>query len=172
MFGFYRWVKLSGTDLLPGDVVSIGRSSGQNGEEKSVPADMLLLAGSVIVNEAILTGESTPQWKVLLFSELLTLIYLFDHWWIYDMLKSISCFCGGGDHIFLNFYVDDYVWLPKLHHLFAYVDIVGSNYVLSISRHTSMLVLCLEYLKVMIFDFTQEAEQLVQTDYWHDEIFC
>lgn len=79
MFGFYRWVKLSGTELLPEDVVSIGRSSGQNGEEKSVPADMLLLAGSVIVNEAILTGESTPQWKVLLFSELLTLIYLFDH---------------------------------------------------------------------------------------------
>ncbi|KAK7410956.1 hypothetical protein VNO78_02227 [Psophocarpus tetragonolobus] len=59
-----KWVKLSGTDLLPGDVVSVGRSSGQNGEEKSVPADMLLLAGSVIVNEAILTGESTPQWKI------------------------------------------------------------------------------------------------------------
>lgn len=66
-----RWVKLSGTDLLPGDVVSIGRSSGQNGEEKSVPADMLILAGSVIVNEAILTGESTPQWKVFLLSVLL-----------------------------------------------------------------------------------------------------
>ncbi|KAL1301240.1 hypothetical protein AAHE18_18G238500 [Arachis hypogaea] len=59
-----KWVKLSGTDLLPGDVVSIGRSSGQNGEEKSVPADMLILAGNAIVNEAILTGESTPQWKV------------------------------------------------------------------------------------------------------------
>ncbi|XP_044497206.1 probable manganese-transporting ATPase PDR2 [Mangifera indica] len=59
-----KWVKLSGTDLLPGDVVSIGRSSGQSGEDKSVPADMLLLAGSAIVNEAILTGESTPQWKV------------------------------------------------------------------------------------------------------------
>ncbi|XP_040869559.1 probable manganese-transporting ATPase PDR2 isoform X2 [Glycine max] len=59
-----KWVKLSGTELLPEDVVSIGRSSGQNGEEKSVPADMLLLAGSVIVNEAILTGESTPQWKI------------------------------------------------------------------------------------------------------------
>ncbi|KAJ0981077.1 hypothetical protein J5N97_009332 [Dioscorea zingiberensis] len=59
-----RWVKLSGTDLLPGDVVSIGRASGPNGEEKSIPADMLILAGSAIVNEAILTGESTPQWKV------------------------------------------------------------------------------------------------------------
>ncbi|CAH9120912.1 unnamed protein product [Cuscuta epithymum] len=59
-----KWVKLSGTDLLPGDVVSIGRSIGQIGEDKNVPADMLLLAGSAIVNEAILTGESTPQWKV------------------------------------------------------------------------------------------------------------
>ncbi|CAN0914021.1 Probable manganese-transporting ATPase PDR2 [Linum grandiflorum] len=59
-----KWVKLSGTELLPGDIVSIGRSVGQNGEDKNVPADMLLLAGSAIVNEAILTGESTPQWKV------------------------------------------------------------------------------------------------------------
>lgn len=75
----YRWVKLSGTDLLPGDVVSIGRSSGQNGEDKSVPADMLLLAGSAIVNEAILTGESTPQWKVVLvfwFTLLLPLFFI------------------------------------------------------------------------------------------------
>ncbi|KAL8463122.1 hypothetical protein ACS0TY_033955 [Phlomoides rotata] len=59
-----KWVKLSGTELLPGDIVSIGRSSGLDGEDKSVPADMLILAGSAIVNEAILTGESTPQWKV------------------------------------------------------------------------------------------------------------
>lgn len=70
----FRWVKLSGTELLPGDVVSIGRSSGQNGEEKSVPADMLILAGNAIVNEAILTGESTPQWKVFLYSEILSLM--------------------------------------------------------------------------------------------------
>ncbi|KAL1822386.1 hypothetical protein ACET3Z_009164 [Daucus carota] len=59
-----KWVKISGTDLLPGDVVSIGRSTDQNGEDKAVPADMLILSGSAIVNEAILTGESTPQWKV------------------------------------------------------------------------------------------------------------
>lgn len=63
-----KWVKLSGTDLLPGDVVSICRGSGQGGDEKAVPADMLILAGSAIVNEAILTGESTPQWKVSIMS--------------------------------------------------------------------------------------------------------
>ncbi|AQK85838.1 putative manganese-transporting ATPase PDR2 [Zea mays] len=57
-----KWVKVPGTELLPGDIVSIGRST--SGEDRSVPADMLLLAGSAIVNEAILTGESTPQWKV------------------------------------------------------------------------------------------------------------
>ena len=59
-----RWAKLSGMDLLPGDVVSIGRPTGAGSEERTVPADMLLLAGSVIANEALLTGESTPQWKV------------------------------------------------------------------------------------------------------------
>lgn len=59
-----KWVKLSGVDLLPGDVVSIGRQVGQGAEEKTIPADMLLLAGSAITNEALLTGESTPQWKV------------------------------------------------------------------------------------------------------------
>jgi len=57
-------VKLSGMDLLPGDVVSIGRSTGDNGEDESVPVDMLILAGSVIVNEAILTGESNPSGRL------------------------------------------------------------------------------------------------------------
>uniref|UniRef100_A0A7I4D7E7 Cation-transporting ATPase n=1 Tax=Physcomitrium patens TaxID=3218 RepID=A0A7I4D7E7_PHYPA len=58
-----KWVKLSGVDLIPGDVVSIGRPVGVGSEERTVPADMLLIAGSVIANEALLTGESTPQWK-------------------------------------------------------------------------------------------------------------
>ncbi len=38
--------------------------TGAGGEDKVVPADCLLLAGTCIVEEAVLTGESTPQWKV------------------------------------------------------------------------------------------------------------
>lgn len=86
-----RWVKLSGTELLPGDVVSIGRSSGQNGEDKNVPADMLILAGSAIVNEAILTGESTPQWKVILSY----LLYFFVPCKFVVMCYLMDLICGN-----------------------------------------------------------------------------
>lgn len=51
---------MSGTDLFPGDV-----SIRPYGEETSVPEDMLILAGSAIVSEIILTGKFTPQQKVL-----------------------------------------------------------------------------------------------------------
>ncbi|CAM6082661.1 unnamed protein product [Calypogeia fissa] len=64
-----KWVKLSGMDLLPGDVVSIGRPTGPGSEERTVPADMLLISGSAIANEALLTGESTPQWKGSILNE-------------------------------------------------------------------------------------------------------
>ena len=37
--------------------------AGANSEEHVVPADALLVAGTCIVEEAVLTGESTPQWK-------------------------------------------------------------------------------------------------------------
>uniref|UniRef100_A0A383WJ86 Cation-transporting ATPase n=1 Tax=Tetradesmus obliquus TaxID=3088 RepID=A0A383WJ86_TETOB len=60
-----KWEEVPGEALLPGDVVSICRPKGGPGaEEKVVPADCLLLAGNCIVEEAVLTGESTPQWKL------------------------------------------------------------------------------------------------------------
>ncbi|GAA94246.1 hypothetical protein E5Q_00895 [Mixia osmundae IAM 14324] len=54
-----RWVEIASDELLPGDLVSIVRSKADSGS----PADLLLLAGSCIVNEAMLSGESTPLLK-------------------------------------------------------------------------------------------------------------
>lgn len=55
-----KWKTISSLELLPGDIVSIGR-----GKDPShvVPCDLLLLSGTVVVNEAMLTGESVPLMK-------------------------------------------------------------------------------------------------------------
>ncbi|KDN43683.1 putative SPF1-P-type ATPase [Tilletiaria anomala UBC 951] len=54
-----KWVEVSTSDLLPGDFVSVVRSK----EDSATPCDLLLLSGSAIVNEAMLSGESTPLLK-------------------------------------------------------------------------------------------------------------
>ncbi|PWN24374.1 putative SPF1-P-type ATPase [Jaminaea rosea] len=54
-----EWLQVSTTELLPGDVVSITRTK----EDTATPCDLLLLAGTTIVNEAMLSGESTPLLK-------------------------------------------------------------------------------------------------------------
>jgi cation-transporting ATPase 13A1 len=59
-----KWEQLTGEALLVGDLISIARPSGAGSDEKVVPADCLILGGTCIVEEAVLTGESTPQWKV------------------------------------------------------------------------------------------------------------
>lgn len=51
--GNYRQV--SSTELVPGDIVEVPKGM--------LPCDMILLSGSAIVNEAILTGESVPVIK-------------------------------------------------------------------------------------------------------------
>ena len=46
--------KIDSADLVPGDIFELPKNG------NSVPCDCILLTGSVIVNEAMLTGESTP----------------------------------------------------------------------------------------------------------------
>ncbi|KIP05730.1 hypothetical protein PHLGIDRAFT_30782 [Phlebiopsis gigantea 11061_1 CR5-6] len=54
-----QWATLQTDELLPGDVVSVVHQQ----TETTVPADILLVHGSCIVNEAMLSGESTPLLK-------------------------------------------------------------------------------------------------------------
>lgn len=53
------FVKVQSDELLPGDVIKIPQGS-------ILPCDLILLTGGVIVNEAMLTGESIPVMKACL----------------------------------------------------------------------------------------------------------
>ena len=54
-----KWQQMTSDKLLPGDLVSVGRTK----EDSGVACDMLLIEGTAIVNEAMLSGESTPLLK-------------------------------------------------------------------------------------------------------------
>ncbi|KUI55931.1 Manganese-transporting ATPase 1 [Cytospora mali] len=54
-----KWTEIQSDHLLPGDLVSVGRTK----EDSGVACDMLLVEGTAIVNEAMLSGESTPLLK-------------------------------------------------------------------------------------------------------------
>lgn len=72
-----KWTTLQTDELLPGDVVSVGKCAPPTSwcqyltsiglarlqSETVVPADILLVHGTCIVNEAMLSGESTPLLK-------------------------------------------------------------------------------------------------------------
>ena len=54
-----RWGQTTSDNLLPGDLVSVDRTK----EDSGLACDMLLVEGTAIVNEAMLSGESTPLLK-------------------------------------------------------------------------------------------------------------
>lgn len=70
-----KWSEIISSDLVPGDVVSVCESdfpcessiqlisSVRTKPESGIPCDLLLLRGTAIVNEAMLSGESTPLLK-------------------------------------------------------------------------------------------------------------
>lgn len=71
-----KWITIQTDELLPGDVVSVGKTIyptvvtspsdptlARQQTETTVPADILLVKGTCIVNEAMLSGESTPLLK-------------------------------------------------------------------------------------------------------------
>ncbi|KAI8323143.1 hypothetical protein GQ54DRAFT_303580 [Martensiomyces pterosporus] len=68
-----EWAEIGTEALCPGDVISVVRSA----EDSGVPCDVILLEGTCIVNEAMLSGESTPQLKEP--------IHLRDHTDLLDM---------------------------------------------------------------------------------------
>ena len=54
-----KWEETTSDKLLPGDLMSVNRTK----EDSGVACDILLIEGSAIVNEAMLSGESTPLLK-------------------------------------------------------------------------------------------------------------
>lgn len=56
-----RWASINSDELLPGDLFAL--CFGEDKEETTCPCDAVLLAGSCVINEVKLTGESVPQRK-------------------------------------------------------------------------------------------------------------
>lgn len=54
-----KWTEVQSDKLLPGDLASVSRTK----EDSGVACDMILVEGTAIVNEAMLSGESTPLLK-------------------------------------------------------------------------------------------------------------
>ena len=62
VYRFGRWQKIPSDELYPGEIILL-RKNQDNKKKNIIPCDLLLISGSAVVNEAILTGESQPLVK-------------------------------------------------------------------------------------------------------------
>lgn len=58
-----KWSLIKSTDIVPGDLCALPFDDKVDAEGLTVPCDLVLLKGSCIVNEAMISGESTPLLK-------------------------------------------------------------------------------------------------------------
>ena len=56
MHRYGKWLKTTSDELHPGEIVLLRKN--KDSVKSSIPCDLLLISGSAVVNEAILTGES------------------------------------------------------------------------------------------------------------------
>ena len=56
-----RWVKVTSDELYPGEIILLRKNKAD--KKSMVPCDLLIISGSAVVNESILTGESQPLVK-------------------------------------------------------------------------------------------------------------
>lgn len=64
----HKWVLMSSDLIYPGDIILLNQDKTKPANPKikrkqTVPCDLLIISGSAVVNEAILTGESQPLVK-------------------------------------------------------------------------------------------------------------
>ncbi|CAN6644395.1 endoplasmic reticulum transmembrane helix translocase [Trichomonascus vanleenenianus] len=94
-----QWKEIQTDELLPGDLVSIVRSK----EDSGLPCDLILINGSAILNEAMLSGESTPLLKESIqlrpSEELLSVSGLDKNSMLYGGTKVLQVTPAAGAHV-------------------------------------------------------------------------
>ena len=58
-----KWIPVKSNEVVPGDVCALPFTDKVDSDGLTMPCDLILLQGSCIVNEAMISGESTPLLK-------------------------------------------------------------------------------------------------------------
>ena len=58
-----KWIPIKSNEVVPGDVCALPFTDKVDSDGLTMPCDLVLLQGSCIVNEAMISGESTPLLK-------------------------------------------------------------------------------------------------------------